>query len=163
MSSRAADGPRKTFVVVGAGPGGLEAARVAAARGHKTILLEAAEAPGGQVRVAAGLARRREILGIVDWRVAQCEKHGVDLRCNVYAEADDVLRERPDVVDRRHRRRAEPRLPARRRGARDDRAGTSSPAPSSPPPMCIVYDDNGAHPASASPSSAPAPAPMSIT
>ena len=92
------DGPLKTFVVVGAGPGGLEAARVAAARGHKTILFEAADAPGGQVRVAAGLARRREILGIVDWRVAQCEKHGVELRTNVYAEAEDVLREGPDVV-----------------------------------------------------------------
>ena len=92
------DGRLKTFVVVGAGPGGLEAARVAAARGHKTILMEAADAPGGQVRVAAGLARRREILGIVDWRVAQCETHGVDLRTNLYAEAEDVLGEGPDVV-----------------------------------------------------------------
>ena len=92
------DGPLKSFVVVGGGPGGLEAARVAAARGHKTVLLEAADAPGGQVRVAAGLARRREILGVIDWRLAQCEAHGVEVRTNVYAEADDVLSEGPDVV-----------------------------------------------------------------
>ncbi len=139
-----ADGARKTFVVVGAGPGGLEAARVAAARGHKAILLEAAEAPGGQVRVAAGLARRREILGIVDWRVAQGEKHGVDMRCNVYAEPDDVLREGPDVVI--VATGGVPNLEFLRDGAEfatsswDILTGATKAAAN-----VIVYDDNGAH------------------
>ena len=84
--------------MVGAGPGGLEAARVSAERGHDVVVFEAADKPGGQIRIAAGLARRREIMGIVDWRMAQCEKHGVEFRFNTYAEAEDVLAEDPDIV-----------------------------------------------------------------
>jgi 2,4-dienoyl-CoA reductase-like NADH-dependent reductase (Old Yellow Enzyme family) len=93
-----ADGPRLKFVVVGAGPAGLEAARGAGERGHKVVVFEAGDRPGGQVRVAAGLARRREIMGIIDWRVAQCAKIDVALRTNMYAEAADVAAENPDVV-----------------------------------------------------------------
>ena len=98
------------------------------------------------MRVAAGLARRREILGIVDWRVAQCEKHGVELRTNVYAEADDVLREGPDVVDRRDRRRAQSRIfcvegAEHATTSWDILTGAVKPAAN-----VIVYDDNGAHP-----------------
>jgi 2,4-dienoyl-CoA reductase-like NADH-dependent reductase (Old Yellow Enzyme family) len=93
-----ADGPARTVVVVGAGPAGLEAARVSAARGHRVILFEAAGEAGGQVRLAARMRRRREIVGIVDWRVEQCAASSVVMRFNTYAEADDVLAERPDVV-----------------------------------------------------------------
>jgi 2,4-dienoyl-CoA reductase-like NADH-dependent reductase (Old Yellow Enzyme family)/thioredoxin reductase len=93
-----ADGPRKTVVVVGAGPAGLEAARVAAARGHEVVLFEAADQPGGQVRLAARTRRRSELLGIAEWRMAQCQKLGVAMRFNQLAEAADVLAERPDVV-----------------------------------------------------------------
>ena len=94
----AATGKKRKVVVVGAGPGGLEAARVAAARGHAVTLFEAAAEPGGQLRLAAKLGRRREILGISDWRVDQCEKHGVQLRLNTLAEAADVLAEEPEIV-----------------------------------------------------------------
>ena len=92
------DGPEKKVVVVGAGPAGLEAARVAAARGHDVVLLEAADQPGGQIRLAARARRRSELIGIAEWRLAQCQKHGVDLRFNQLAEADDVLALDPDVV-----------------------------------------------------------------
>ena len=92
------DRPARRVVVVGAGPAGLEAARVAAARGHLVVLFEAAPEPGGQVRLAAALARRREIVGIVDWLQSEIAHFGVDLRCNVFAEATDVLAEAPDVV-----------------------------------------------------------------
>lgn len=85
-------------VVVGGGPAGLEAARVAAARGHRVVLFEAADVAGGQVRLTAGLKRRREILGIVDWRLEQCRRHGVDFRFNHLAELGDVLAEEPDAV-----------------------------------------------------------------
>jgi NADPH-dependent 2,4-dienoyl-CoA reductase/sulfur reductase-like enzyme len=91
-------GPAKKVVVVGAGPAGLEAARVSAARGHEVVLLEAAARPGGQLQLAAALSRRKEIVGVVDWRIDQCERQGVAMRFNVYAEADTVLAESPDIV-----------------------------------------------------------------
>lgn len=93
----AAERGRKV-VVVGAGPAGLEAARVAAARGHEVVVFEAAGEAGGQVRLAAKLARRREILGIIDWRLQQCSAHGVRFRFNTLAEAHDVLAEQPEIV-----------------------------------------------------------------
>lgn len=91
-------GPARKVVVVGAGPAGLEAARVSAARGHEVVLLEAAPKPGGQLLLAGALMRRKEIVGIVDWRVDQCERQGVAMRFNVYAEPDTVLAEKPDIV-----------------------------------------------------------------
>ncbi|MCW6508377.1 NADH:flavin oxidoreductase [Lichenifustis flavocetrariae] len=94
--SKAAD--RRRIVIVGAGPGGLEAARVAAARGHEVVVFEAAGQPGGQVRLTAQSQRRREMMGIIDWRMAQCESRGVVFRFNRWADADVVQAERPDVV-----------------------------------------------------------------
>jgi N-methyl-L-proline demethylase len=93
-----ASGPARAIVVVGAGPAGLEAARVAAARGHRVVLFEAAPQPGGQVRLAAALARRREIIGIAQWLADDSQRLGVDLRCNLFAETADVLAEAPDIV-----------------------------------------------------------------
>ena len=61
-------------------------------------MFEAGAQAGGQVRVAAGLRRRREIMGIVEWRLAECARLGVEIRCNAYAEAADVMAEDPDVV-----------------------------------------------------------------
>ncbi len=89
---------RKKVVVIGAGPAGLEAARVAAERGHEVVVFEAADAPGGQVRLTARTKRRAELIGIIDWRMAQCAARDVDFRFNTYAEAADVLAEKPDVV-----------------------------------------------------------------
>jgi 2,4-dienoyl-CoA reductase-like NADH-dependent reductase (Old Yellow Enzyme family) len=92
------DKPGKKAVVVGGGPTGLEAARVLALRGHKVVLLEAANALGGQVRLASRASWRRDLIGIVDWRVAEIEKLGVEVRLNVYAEADDIAAEKADIV-----------------------------------------------------------------
>jgi hypothetical protein len=88
----------RRVVIVGAGPGGLEAARVASARGHQVTVMEAAGEPGGQVRMAALQPRRREMLGIVDWRMAQCAARDVDFRFDTLAEAEDVLALAPDLV-----------------------------------------------------------------
>jgi NADPH-dependent 2,4-dienoyl-CoA reductase/sulfur reductase-like enzyme len=89
--------PRKV-VVIGAGPGGLEAARVAGERGHQVVVMEAAERAGGQIRLTAQSERRREMISIIDWRLAQCDKLGVEIRYNCWAEAETVLAEAPDVV-----------------------------------------------------------------
>ena len=91
------DTPQKV-VVVGAGPAGLEAARVAAERGHRVVLFEATPKAGGQVRLLSQSPRRREMIGIIDWRVEQCERAGVEFHFNTYAEADEILAQQPDVV-----------------------------------------------------------------
>ncbi|WP_439562624.1 FAD-dependent oxidoreductase [Roseinatronobacter sp.] len=89
---------RKKVVVVGAGPAGLEAARVAAARGHDVVVFEAQPDPGGQIRLTAQHPRRREMAGIIDWRMAQCAAHDVVFHFNTFAEEQDVTALAPDVV-----------------------------------------------------------------
>lgn len=91
-------GSRRRVVVVGAGPAGLEAARVCAARGHDVSVLEASDRAGGQIALAAVPQRRRELIGIVDWRLAELEHLGVTIHYNTYAEAGDVHALNPDVV-----------------------------------------------------------------
>lgn len=85
-------------VVVGAGPAGLEAARVAAERGHVVIVHEAANDPGGQVRLTAQTPRRHEMMALIDWRFAECTRMGVTFRFNSYADGATVLADGPDVV-----------------------------------------------------------------
>ncbi len=88
----------KKVVIVGAGPAGLEAARVAGERGHQVTIFEAAAEAGGQLRLTALSKRRQDMIGIVDWRMQQCEKLGVNFKFNTYAEAAEVIDENPDVV-----------------------------------------------------------------
>lgn len=89
---------KKKIVIVGAGPAGLEAARVASERGHDVEVFEAAADPGGQIRLTARTARRREMISIVDWRMAQCTARGVRFHFNTWADIDDVTALNPDVV-----------------------------------------------------------------
>ncbi|MGA9277316.1 FAD-dependent oxidoreductase [Ilumatobacter sp.] len=88
----------RRVVVIGAGPGGLEAARVAGERGHDVTVLEAMPWAGGQIRLAVRNPRRVDLIGIVDWRVKELERLGVDVRCDTFADADLVLSLQPDVV-----------------------------------------------------------------
>jgi len=93
-----AERPGRKVIIVGAGPAGLEAARVCAERGHRVVLFEAADRVGGQVLLGARASWRKDLIGIVDWRRQEIDRLGVDLRLNAYAERNDVLREDPDVV-----------------------------------------------------------------
>ncbi len=90
--------PGKRIVVIGGGPGGLEAARVCAERGHSVVLFEAGARLGGQMLTAVRATWRRDLIGIVDWRAAELARLGVDIRLNSFAEAADILAEQPDVV-----------------------------------------------------------------
>ena len=91
-------GTPRRVAVVGGGPGGLEAARVAAARGHSVVLFEAGTALGGQLNLASKGTWRRDLSGIVDWLAGQVETLGVEVRLNTLADAADVMAEEPDVV-----------------------------------------------------------------
>ena len=89
--------PRR-IVVVGGGPGGLEAAWVAAARGHSVLLLERAATLGGKLRLAASLPGRGELADFADWRAGECARRGVEVRLGVDASAESVLALAPDAV-----------------------------------------------------------------
>ena len=85
----------KTVVVVGGGPGGMEAARVAALRGHKVTLFEL----GGQLRLAAlGLGKKVYKTKVIDWLARECEKDGVKIILNKEATAEDIQKMKPDAV-----------------------------------------------------------------
>lgn len=85
-------------VVVGAGPAGLEAARVLAERGHQVEVLEASSRAGGQLNLLTRNPRRKEMVGIIDWRLAELERLGVAIHYDTYAGAEDVLAFAPDLV-----------------------------------------------------------------
>jgi len=88
----------KRVVIVGGGVAGLEAARIAALRGCRVVLLEKAAALGGQVLLAARAPVRAEYAGIARFLAAQVEKLGVEIRLGIEATAALVLAARPDAV-----------------------------------------------------------------
>jgi 2,4-dienoyl-CoA reductase-like NADH-dependent reductase (Old Yellow Enzyme family)/thioredoxin reductase len=141
---RKTDGPKKRVVVVGAGAAGLEAARVTAERGHKVTVLEASPQAGGQIRLATQNPRRKELIGIIDWRLAELERLGVEIRYDAWAEKDDVLALDPEVVVAATG--GLPQNPPLEAGGDlvtsswDIMAGSVKPAGE-----VLLYDDNGGH------------------
>lgn len=91
-------GTRKRTVVVGAGPAGLEAARVLAERGHEVTLVEANSRAGGQITLASAIPHRRDLVGIVDWRVNELARLGARVLYNTFADVDFVTEMNPDVI-----------------------------------------------------------------
>jgi 2,4-dienoyl-CoA reductase-like NADH-dependent reductase (Old Yellow Enzyme family)/thioredoxin reductase len=89
---------RRRVLVVGAGPAGLEAARVSAERGHEVVVHEAANDPGGQVRLTAQTDRRKEMIQLIQWRFEECQRLGVVFHFNSLADAATVQDHAPDVA-----------------------------------------------------------------
>ena len=88
----------KRVLVVGGGPAGLEAAWVAAARGHQVTLLERGGELGGKIRLAQQLPGREELADFADWRAAECARLGVDLRLHSEGTVESVLALTPEAV-----------------------------------------------------------------
>jgi dimethylglycine catabolism A len=91
-------GPSRKVVVIGAGPAGLEAARVSRERGHNVVLFERDAAVGGQIKLAAKAPQREQMAGIVRWFELEIKRLGIDCRFNTDAGAEAILRESPDIV-----------------------------------------------------------------
>jgi 2,4-dienoyl-CoA reductase-like NADH-dependent reductase (Old Yellow Enzyme family)/thioredoxin reductase len=91
-------GRPERIVVVGAGPAGLEAARVLALRGHRVILLERMAEPGGQLVRSRGVPGRAELAGLAVSLAAAATRAGAELRFGINATVEIVLAERPDSV-----------------------------------------------------------------
>ncbi len=88
----------RDVLVVGGGPGGLKAATVAAERGHRVTLYEAARRVGGQVLLAERLPGRAEFGGVVTNLTGEAERAGVRVITGTTVDVDLIRRERPDVV-----------------------------------------------------------------
>ena len=91
-------GPKRKVVVVGGGPGGLEAARVARSRGHDVVLFEKGDAVGGQINLASKAPQREQMAGIVRWFDMETKRLGVIRRMGTEATEDLILGENPDIV-----------------------------------------------------------------
>ncbi len=91
---------KKKVVVVGGGPAGMEAARVAALKGHDVTLYEKDKELGGQALLAEKLPGREEIGGLIRWQKIQLPKAGVKVMTGTEVTASMVLQMKPlpDVV-----------------------------------------------------------------
>jgi len=91
-------GSPKNIMVIGGGPGGLEAAWILAKRGHKVTLYEKENKLGGQYRVAAVVPGKQDILKALHYYIHMGNKYGVTYKTGIEATPDLIEKEKPDVV-----------------------------------------------------------------
>jgi 2,4-dienoyl-CoA reductase-like NADH-dependent reductase (Old Yellow Enzyme family)/thioredoxin reductase len=88
----------KKVLVIGGGPGGMEAAGVAALRGHKTMLWERMQSLGGQINLATKPPYKQELTNVIQYLSSQLEKNGVTIECGKEATLSSIAEYGPDVV-----------------------------------------------------------------
>lgn len=91
---------KKKVMIIGAGPAGLETARVAAERGHEVTLYDRSPKIGGMLTMAAFIKGREieDLTKIIRYYRIQLKKLGVTLHLGETADLDTVTREKPDAV-----------------------------------------------------------------
>ncbi len=89
---------KKRVLVVGAGPSGMEAARVADLRGHEVILCEKRDRVGGQLHYASRAHHKKEFEEVIRFLEVQLKKSQVDMRLDTEVTRALVQEIRPDVV-----------------------------------------------------------------
>ena len=97
MALLPAENPKKVLIA-GGGPAGLEAARVAALRGHQVTLMEKTSKLGGQLLMASFPPMKQEIVLLIQYLARQAYKAGVRVELNQAVTAETVKRLQPDVV-----------------------------------------------------------------
>ncbi len=88
----------RSVLVVGGGPAGSEAARIAALQGHSVTLLERSAGLGGRVRLAAMLPGRQRWLRLIDHKAGELERLNVKVELGCEVGADTVVERHPDAV-----------------------------------------------------------------
>lgn len=89
---------KKKVVIIGAGPAGLEAARVAKSKGHEVILFEQETRLGGQLNIASNPPRKSEMNRAVNYLSNEMKELNIDLRLGKKVNNQDILNEHPDSV-----------------------------------------------------------------
>lgn len=89
---------KKRIIVIGAGPGGMEAARVACERGHKVTLYEQAQVVGGQINLITKRPGRESMAGVIHYLKHTLDKLGASIQTGVKVTPEMIDEEQPDVV-----------------------------------------------------------------
>lgn len=84
---------KKDVLVVGAGPAGMEAAYIAARRGHHVVLVDKQDQPGGQLRIASVPPAKQELTRVIKYQFSRLAETGVDVRMGVELTAEDIQRD----------------------------------------------------------------------